>query len=64
MKLAAKSLLLLILSLTLLAPSLFAQSPLGQPLLGPSKILRPKPSAFPPQIKHVVVIFQIGRAHV
>ena len=58
MKLAAKSLLLLILSLTLLAPSLFAQSPLGQPLLGPSKILRPKPSAFPPQIKHVVVIFQ------
>ena len=52
MTLTPKFLLLSILSATLFAPSLSAQS----------DISRPKPSAFPSQITHVVVIFQENRS--
>src|SRR5271154_922777 len=50
MKLTAKSLLLLVLS-SFISANLMAQS----------KVERPKPSAFPSQITHVVVIFQENR---
>ena len=51
-KLTPKSLLLLILFATLLAPRLFSQADISQP----------KSSAFPKQIAHVVVIFQENRS--
>ncbi len=56
MKVAAKFLVLPVLSAILLSQSLLVQSSLAQ-----SKIDRAKPTAFPPQITHIVVIFQENR---
>jgi hypothetical protein len=56
MKITAKSLVLLVLPAILLAATMLVESSLAQ-----SKIDRAKPTAFPPQITHVVVIFQENR---